>query len=303
MGAGHDHGASEIRHERPLWWALGLTGTFFLVEVVAALLTNSLALLSDAAHMGTDVIALAIALFAVRMSRRPPDAKRTYGYARFEAMAAMGNGTLLFLVAAFILWEAVGRMQRPPEVSTLGMLLVAALGLVINSISMRLLKAGSGESLNVKGAYLEVWADMLGSIGVISAAIFIKATGYTIADPIVAAAIGLWVLPRAWSLMKEAGNILIQGVPSGLDIEAVRRALLATPGVSAVHYLHAWALGSKERVLTAHVVTTDPSIAPDELRNRLSRMLEHDFHIERVTLQIEAAHCSQTTALVPRKRR
>ncbi|MCZ8167429.1 cation diffusion facilitator family transporter [Silanimonas sp.] len=294
MGAGHDHdhGVTTIHHEKPLWWALGLTATFLVVEVVAGLLTNSLALLSDAAHMGTDVIALAIALFAVRMSRRPPDAKRTYGYARLEAMAAMVNGTLLFVVAGYILWEAVGRIQRPPEVSSLGMLVVAALGLVINLMSMRLLKAGSGESLNVKGAYLEVWADMLGSIGVIAAAVFIKATGYNIADPIVAAAIGLWVLPRAWTLMKEAGNILIQGVPQGLDIEAVRRALLASPGVGAVHELHAWALGSKERVLTVHVVASDPSASIDALRGALSRMLQEDFAIDRLTLQMEEQACS-----------
>ena len=294
MGAGHDHdhGVTTIHHEKPLWWALGLTATFLVVEVVAGLLTNSLALLSDAAHMGTDVIALAIALFAVRMARRPPDAKRTYGYARLEAMAAMVNGTLLFVVAGYILWEAVGRIQRPPEVSSLGMLVVAALGLVINLMSMRLLKAGSGESLNVKGAYLEVWADMLGSIGVIAAAVFIKATGYNIADPIVAAAIGLWVLPRAWTLMKEAGNILIQGVPQGLDIEAVRRALLASPGVGAVHELHAWALGSKERVLTVHVVASDPSASIDALRGALSRMLQEDFAIDRLTLQMEEQACS-----------
>ena len=294
MGAGHDHdhGVTTIHHEKPLWWALGLTATFLVVEVVAGLLTNSLALLSDAAHMGTDVIALAIALFAVRMSRRPPDAKRTYGYARLEAMAAMVNGTLLFVVAGYILWEAVGRIQRPPEVSSLGMLVVAALGLVINLMSMRLLKAGSGESLNVKGAYLEVWADMLGSIGVIAAAVFIKATGYNIADPIVAAAIGLWVLPRAWTLMKEAGNILIQGVPQGLDIEAVRRALLASPGVGAVHELHAWALGSKERVLTVHVVASDPSASIDALRGALSRMLQEDFASDRLTLQMEEQACS-----------
>ena len=204
----------------------------------------------------------------------------------------MVNGTLLFLVAAYILWEAVGRLQHPPEVSSLGMLVVAALGLVINLISMRLLKAGSGESLNVKGAYLEVWADMLGSIGVIGAAVFIKLTGYTIADPIVAAAIGLWVLPRTWLLMKEAGHILIQGVPPGLDLEAVRRALLATPGVSEVHDLHAWALGSKERVLTAHVVASSTPDSIEALRERITRTLREDFQIDRLTLQIERQSCA-----------
>mgnify|MGYP001810119746 CR=1 FL=1 len=293
MGAGHDHdhGINTIHHEKPLWWALGLTATFLVVEVVAGLLTNSLALLSDAAHMGTDVIALAIALFAVRMARRPPDAKRTYGYARLEAIGAVINGALLFVVAGYILWEAVGRFGDPPDVSSMGMLAVAILGLVVNLISMRLLRAGSGESLNVKGAYLEVWADMLGSVGVIAGAIVIATTGYTIVDKIIATLIGLWVLPRTWTLLKEAGNVLMQGVPAGLDIDAVRRALLATPGVTAVHELHAWALGSKQRVLTVHVVASDPSASVDALRAALSRMLREEFAIDRLTLQIEAVAC------------
>jgi cobalt-zinc-cadmium efflux system protein len=296
MGAGHDHdhGVTTIHHEKPLWWALGLTAMFLVVEVVAGLLTNSLALLSDAAHMGTDVIALAIALFAVRMARRPPDAKRTYGYARLEAIGAVINGALLFLVAGFILWEAVGRLRDPPDVSSMGMLAIAVLGLVVNLISMRLLRAGSGESLNVKGAYLEVWADMLGSMGVIAGAVIIATTGYKIVDPIIATLIGLWVLPRTWTLLKEAGNILLQGVPAGLDIDAVRRALLANPGVTAMHEVHAWALGSKERVLTVHVVVSDPSACVDTLRAALSQMLRVDFAIDRLTLQIEAVPCTPT---------
>lgn len=294
MGAGHDHdhGVTTIHHEKPLWWALGLTATFLVVEVVAGLLTNSLALLSDAAHMGTDVIALAIALFAVRMARRPPDAKRTYGYAPLEAIGAAINGGLLFLVAGYILWEAVGRFRDPPDVSSMDMLAIAMLGFIVNLISMRLLRAGSGESLNVKGAYLEVWADMLGSVGVIAGALLIATTGYTIVDPIIATLIGLWVLPRTWTLLKAAGNILLQGVPDGLDIEAVRRALLASPGVGAVHELHAWALGSKERVLTVHVVASDPSASIDALRGALSRMLQEDFAIDRLTLQMEEQACS-----------
>lgn len=295
MGAGHDHGTNAIRHEKPLWWAFALTATFLVVEVVGGLLTNSLALLSDAAHMGTDVIALAIALFAVRMARRPPNAKRTYGYARLEALGAMINGALLFLVAAYILWEAFGRFRSPPEVSSLGMMAVAALGLVVNLISMQLLKAGSGESLNVKGAYLEVWADMLGSVGVIIAGVIVFLTDYAIVDPIVATLLGLWVLPRTWSLMKEAGHILMQGVPPGLDMEAVRRALLASPGVDAVHDLHAWALGSKERVLTAHVVARSTPDSTDALRERITRTLRDDFQIDRLTLQIERQSCAEAT--------
>lgn len=291
MGGGHDHGTGEIRHERPLWWAFGLTLAFLIAEVVGGILTNSLALLSDAAHMATDVIALAISLVAVRLSRKPADAKRTYGYARMEAIGAMVNGLLLFAVAFYVLWEAVHRFSEPPEVASTGMLVIASLGLLVNLIAMRLLKAGSGESLNVKGAYLEVWADMLGSLGVIIAAVLIMITGWRVIDPIVAVLIGLWVLPRTWMLLREAGQVLMQGVPSGLDLEIVRRALTEQPGVAQVHDLHIWALASRQPIMTAHLVLTDPTLNVDDLRRTVSQMLEDRFHIGHATLQVESSDC------------
>ncbi len=290
MGAGHDHGG-EIKYEKPLWWAFGLTAAFLIAEVIGGLLTNSLALLSDAAHMGTDVIALAISLFAVRMSRKPPDAKRSYGYARMEAIGALVNGGMLFLVAGYILYEAVGRFRQPPEVSSTGMLVVAGFGLVVNLISMRLLKAGSGDSLNVKGAYLEVWADMLGSIGVLVGALIIMFTGWAVVDPVIAVLIGLWVLPRTWTLLRDAGPVLMQGVPAGMDLDLVRDMMLAHPGVSTVHDLHVWALGSREPVLTAHVVLEDPSVDVEEARTSLARALDERFGIEHATLQVERIGC------------
>lgn len=289
MGAGHDHGGGQIRHEKPLWWAFGLTLTFLIAEVIGAYMTNSLALLSDAAHMGTDVLALAISLFAVRLSRRPPDAKRTYGYARMEALGALINGGMLFLVAGYILWEAAGRFRAPPEVASTGMLVIASLGLLVNLISMRLLKAGSGESLNVKGAYLEVWADMLGSVGVIVGAVVIMLTNWTLVDPIIAVLIGLWVLPRTWTLLRGAGQVLMQGVPAGLDLDKVRDMMLAHPGVAKVHDLHVWALGSKEPVLTAHIVLTDETQPPDAVRQSLIVALTEAFNIEHATLQVDAS--------------
>ena len=291
MSDGHDHGLGEIQHEKPLWWAFGLTATFLIAEVIGGLITNSLALLSDAAHMMTDVIALAISLVAVRLSRRPPDAKRTYGYARMEAIGAMVNGGLLFVVAGYILWEAVGRFRHPPEVASTGMMMIAAIGLVINLISMRLLKAGSGTSLNVKGAYLEVWSDMLGSVGVLIGALIIKFTGWTLADPIIAVLIGLWVLPRTWTLLREAMQVLMQGVPAGLALEDVRTILLSHPKVSEVHDLHAWALGSREPILTAHVVLRDGEVDPDEVRLSLAAALEERFNIHHATLQVERVSC------------
>ena len=290
MGHGHDHGLSEVRHERPLWWALGLTGTFLLVEVIGGLLTNSLALLSDAAHMATDTAGLVIALIAVRLARRPPDARRTFGYARLEALGALANGVLLLGVAAYILWEAVGRFRAPPPVAATGMLLVAVAGLIVNLIAMRLLKAGSGESLNVKGAYLEVWSDMLGSLGVLIAAATIKLTGWLILDPILAVLIGLWVLPRTWTLVREALNVLLEGVPHGTDLQAVRSAILGQSGVTSVHDLHVWALGSRQAVLAAHVIAAE-GIDAEDLRRRVNASLHEQFEIEHSTLQVESVDC------------
>ena len=295
MSAGHDHGGGEVKHEKPLWWALGLTATFLVAEVVGGLLTNSLALLSDAAHMATDVIALTISLVAVRLSQRPPDAKRTYGYARMEAIGALVNGGMLFLVAGYILWEAVGRFSEPPSVASTGMLVIAALGLVINLIAMRLLKAGSGESLNVKGAYLEVWADMLGSVGVIIGALIIQFTGFYIADPIIAVLIGLWVLPRTWTLLRAAGQVLMQGVPDGLDLEAVRAMMLSHPSVEAIHDVHAWALASKEPILTAHIVLASATDDVDQVRGTLAAALDEQFGIAHATLQVERFACTTET--------
>ena len=290
MGAGHDHGPTEIRHEGPLWWALGLTSAFLVADVVGAWLTNSLALLSDAAHMATDTLALVIALVAVRLSRRPPDAKRTFGYTRLEAIGAMVNGLLLFIVAGYILWEAVERFIEPLTVATTGMLVVAVTGLVVNLVAMRLLRAGAGESLNVKGAYLEVWSDMMGSVAVIAAALVIKFTGWTVVDPILAVLIGLWVLPRTWTLLREAGHILLNGVPKGVDLQALRSALAGEPGVIEVHDLHVWSLASRRPAMTAHVVTAE-GIDPEALRQRLATRLEESFSIEHSTLQLESTPC------------
>lgn len=290
MGSGHDHGTTAIRHERPLWWALGLTGGFLIAEVIGAFLTNSLALLSDAAHMGTDTVALMIALTAVRLSRKPPDAKRSFGYVRLEAIGAMANGLMLFAVAAYILWEAFGRFSKPAEIATSGMLVIAALGLVVNLIAMRLLQAGSGESLNMKGAYLEVWSDMLGSVAVIAGAVVIRITGWAWIDPVLAVLIGLWVLPRTWTLLRQAGNVLMEGVPANIDLGTVQTLLRATPGVSGVHDLHVWSLGSSTPALTAHLVVA-PGTDGDALRRELIKTLDERYGIEHCTLQIETEDC------------
>ncbi len=290
MSHDHNHAPSQIRHERPLWWALGLTGTFLLVEVAGAFIARSLALLSDAAHMATDALGLMIALLAVRLARRPPDARRTYGYARLEALGALVNGALLFAVGAYILWEAVERFRSPHPVATGGMFVVAVIGLLINLIAMRLLQAGSGESLNVKGAYLEVWSDMLGSVAVIVGALLIRATGWNWIDPVLALLIGLWVLPRTWVLLREAVNVLLEGVPKGIDLEQVRTAMRGQAGVLDVHDLHVWALASSTPALTAHVLVHEASVIPD-VHAHMAGMLHERFDIEHITLQLETRHC------------
>lgn len=288
----HSHVPAVIKHERPLWIAFALTFVVLLVEVAGGLLSNSLALLSDAAHMMTDVAALGVSLFAVRMSRRPADAQRSYGYARMEAIGALINSSLLFVVAGYILWEALQRFRTPQEVASLGMLVVAVIGLAANWISMKLLAAGAGDSLNVKGAYLEVWSDMLGSLGVIAGAVLIHFTGWTWVDPIVAVLLGLWVLPRTWVLLRQAVHVLMQGVPAGMDVERVRAVMLAVHGVTAVHDLHIWALGSKEPILTAHIVF-DAAHEADAVRAAVAEVLHERFAVEHATLQMERRHCGE----------
>ncbi len=204
MSAEHNHALPSIQNEKVLWVAFALTTTFLIAEAVAGFLLNSLALLSDAAHMFTDSAALGIALAAVRIARKPADQLRTYGYHRFEILAATFNALLLFGVAIYILYEAWQRFRSPLEVQSIGMMLVACLGLIINFISIRLLSSGKDSSLNLKGAYLEVWSDLIGSIGVIVGGIIIYFTGWAWVDTVVAVGIGLWVLPRTWVLLKES---------------------------------------------------------------------------------------------------
>ncbi len=285
MGTGHSHGQVRSGHEKALYSALALTSVFLLAELVGAYLTRSLALLSDAAHMFTDAAALAVSLAAIAQGKRAADKKRTFGYYRFEILAAAFNASLLFLVAMYILYEAYQRLQAPAEIQSLGMLVVATIGLAVNLICMRLLRAGSEESLNVKGAYLEVWSDMLGSIGVILAALTIYFTGWAWVDSLVAAAIGLWVLPRTWVLLKESINILLQGVPSGIDLASIEGELLALDGVEGIHDLHVWSLTSGKDVLSVHIVAK-PDQDEGDLLAQIDRIIR-GFGISENTIQVE----------------
>ena len=290
-GAGHDHTAGA--NERSLRIALGLTFSFLLVEFVGGIVTESLALISDAAHMLTDVAALAIALAAIRIGRRSADNRRTFGYARFEILAAAVNAMLLFGAAVFIVVEAYRRLKQPPELQPLGMLGIAVIGLLVNLAAMKVLASGREESLNVKGAYLEVWSDMLGSLGVIAGAAVIHFTGYAWVDSVVAILIGLWVLPRSWSLLKASVHILLEGVPDHIDLEAVRRCLLAVPGVASIHDLHVWALTSGQVSLTVHVVRNAQADGEGGILPAIEQRLAREFGITHTTVQCELVPCHQ----------
>lgn len=286
---GHDHARGA--GERRMWVVFGLTASFLVVEVVGGILTNSLALLSDAAHMFTDVMALAIAIAAMRLSRLPADRKRTFGYHRFEILAAAFNATLLFFVALYILYEAYQRWIAPPSVESLGMLAVAIVGLVINLIGMRLLSGDADASLNVKGAYLEVWADAVGSIGVIIGALIVYFTGWTRADPIIAVLIALWVLPRAWTLFKQSVNVLLEGVPDGVDLSLIDSSLREVPGVRDVHELHIWSVGSGKTSLTAHLILDSAQANVQRVLIEANEKLRCDFGLTHTTLQTELERC------------
>jgi len=285
-GHAHDHTAGA--NAKMLGWALGLTSLYLIAEVVGGLVFNSLALLSDAAHMMTDVAALVIALLAIKLGGKAPDEKRTYGYRRFEILAAAFNAVLLFMIAIYVFVEAIKRFTSPQEVQSWGMMIVAAIGLVVNLISMRLLTAGRDKSFNVKGAYLEVWADMIGSIGVIAGALTIRFTGWTWVDPIVAVAIGLWVLPRTWVLLRDTTNVLLEGVPHGMRLSEVRGAIAALPGVADLHDLHIWSMSNDDVSSTVHVTLREGADA-DTVRASVAQLFADNFDIEHSTIQTEAA--------------
>lgn len=286
----HTHGGS-LASERRLWIALAITGMFLVVELIASFLTGSLALLSDAAHMATDVTALGIALLAIRIGRRLADARRSFGYRRLEILAAAVNAVGLFLVAAYVLAAAVSRLRAPVGVDSTGMMVVALLGLTVNTVAMRLLKSGQKSSLNVRGAYLEVWADFLGSAAVLVAAVLIALTDRSWIDPVTAIAIALWVLPRGWSLLKSALHVLLEGTPEGIDPQNVERTILSVAGVRRVHDLHVWSVTTGVPLLTAHV-ELDSFDQWDATLAELKRVIVASHHIRHVTIQPEVKrHC------------
>lgn len=287
---GHDHTAGAS--VRALCWALLLSGLVLAVELAGAFLFNSLALLSDAAHMATDVAALGIALLAIRIGTRAADDRRTFGYKRLEILAAAFNALLMFAAAFYVLFEAIVRFRQPEPIAAGGMMAIALIGLIANLAAMRILAGGRAHNLAMKGAYLEVWADAIGSIGVIAAAILIRLTGWLWLDPAAAVGIALWILPRTWSLLRDTTNVLLEGVPSGIDLGEIRRAIGAQPGVRDVHDLHVWSMSTSAINGTVHVGIDDGADG-EAVRRAVASLLDRRFGIGHATIQTERVACAE----------
>ncbi len=296
MGHDHDHGAGLARagerHKGRLLAAFLIIGIFFVVEATAGVLTNSLALLSDAGHMLTDVIGLGMALAAIQLASKfetkhtSQRSSHTFGLYRLEILAAFVNALLLFGVAIWVLVEAVRRLFDDPEVLGVPMLVVAALGLAANIVAFLLLREGAKESLNMEGAYLEVLADTIGSVGVIIAAILLETFGWGWVDPVIGAAIGLWILPRTWHLGRKAVRVLLQAAPPHISVDALAADLAAIKDVVDVHDLHVWTLTSEMDAASAHLMTLENADAHAVL-DQARHILEHSYGISHGTFQVE----------------
>ena len=291
---GHGHATAAQASRGRLQVVLAITLAVMVVEVVGALASGSFALLADAGHMLTDAGGVALALVAARLAARPATTSATFGWQRAEILAALVNGLVVAVVGVVVLVEGVQRALHPPEVSAGLMVAVAALGLVANAVSMRLLSSGQAASLNVRGAYLEVLGDLLGSIAVIVAAVVILTTGFTAADGIASIVIGLLIVPRAVVLLRSVAHVLLEATPDGVDLDAVRTHILGLPGVVDVHDLHAWTITSGVPVLSAHVVVSDEVFgcgASGGVLDALHTCLSGHFDVEHCTFQLEpAAH-------------
>lgn len=291
MGSDHNHGqALEGGSEKRLFIVLFITAGYMVVEVVGGLMFNSLALLADAGHMLSDVMAQGLAFAAIRIGRRSPTERLTYGFKRTEILAALWNGLALWAIVGIIFYEAYHRFYNPNPVVGKGMLIVAGVGLLVNVGMVGILMRDREANLNVKGVFLHVVSDALGSIGAIVAAVVIITTGFYLADPMVSVFIGLLILYSSWGLIKESVNILMEGVPLGMDVKTVEETILAQEGVCCIHDLHVWSITSGRVALSAHVVLTDPQQDRDGVIKRLNDVLRDKFNIGHTTIQTQTSH-------------
>lgn len=289
----HGHPSAGSAHSRRLRIALVLTASYMVIQATVGFISGSLVLVADAGHMLADVVALSLALFAIWFAKRPASAAKTYGYYRVEILAALTNAALLFAISGYILYEAVQRFTSPPDVPGVPMVVVAAIGLLVNLAATYALFSGASESLNVRGAYLETLSDALGSIGAVIAGVLILTTGWMYADPLFAAAIGLFILPRTWKLMRESIDILLEGTPRGLDVASVQERMLAVDDVQSVHDLHIWTVTSGFIALSGHVKVA-PASDRDRVLTGVQAVLRRDFDIDHVTVQVETEQVEET---------
>ncbi|MCQ4206393.1 cation diffusion facilitator family transporter [Streptomyces longispororuber] len=298
MGAGHSHdhghgpttGTAAAAHRGRLRIALGITLTVMVVEIVGGVVADSLALIADAAHMATDALGLAMALLAIHFANRPASEQRTFGFARAEILAALANCLLLLGVGGYVLYEAIQRFMEPAETAGGLTIVYGLIGLTANMISLSLLVKGQQESLNVRGAFLEVAADALGSVAVLVSAVIILTTGWQAADSIASIVIGLMIVPRTVKLLRETLNVLLESAPKGVDMAEVRSHILALPGVEDVHDLHAWTITSGMPVLSAHVVVSPDvlsAIGNEKMLHELQGCLGDHFDVTHCTFQLE----------------
>ncbi|SQD93249.1 conserved membrane protein of unknown function [Candidatus Bipolaricaulis anaerobius] len=298
--SGRDHAqamATRSHSEGRLLLAAGITALVCVAEVVGGLLTRSLALLSDAAHVFLDAFALALSYAALKAARRPPTDRHTYGYHRVQVLAALVNGATLAAVAVGIFWEAIGRIRNPSPILAGPMLAVAGAGLVVNISVAGVLHRHDRHDLNVHSAFLHVVGDALGSVGVIGAGVVILATGWTIADPLVSLAIAVLILVGAVRVVRRAGHILVEGTPEGMRASSVLKAMSGVPGVAEVHDLHVWTVSPGYVALSAHVVIADQALSrAGAVMADLKRVLADEFGISHTTIQFECANCQGTSA-------
>jgi cobalt-zinc-cadmium efflux system protein len=292
--AGNTYGAGHSPRDksRLLFVAMIFTATFMVVEVIGGLISGSLALLADATHMLTDAAALGLAWGATRVAAKPADAKRSYGYERFQVLAAFTNGLALLVLVGWIFVEAIHRIAEPPEILAVPMLLIASLGLLVNIAIAALLRKDHKHDMNVEGAFLHVMSDLLGSVATIIAGLVIYFSGWTLIDPILSILVGFLILRAGWALVRRAAHILLEGTPESLDLEALKSDLIErVPGLTDLHHIHVWLLTTERPLMTMHATIADGT-DPGPVLLQIKSELQENFGISHSTVQIENGACA-----------
>lgn len=284
---GHSHSHGHTNNKKALFWAFLLIATFMVVEVVGGVITNSLALLSDAGHMLSDAAALGLSLFAMKLGERKATQSKTYGYKRFEIIAAALNGLTLIIISIYIFVEAYHRFTDPPQVQSMGMLAISVIGLIVNIIAAWILMSGDkDENLNVRSAFLHVLGDMLGSVGAITAALLIYFFDWGLADPIASVAVAILIIISGWRVTKESFHVLMEGTPEQIEVKEVKDEIMKIPEVKDVHDVHIWSITSGVLMLSGHIAVKGEG-AHDRVLHKAQKLLHDRFGIDHSTLQVE----------------